>query len=155
MTSEITFRRMSDDDAQEVSALCIDLFNEFVAPTCTEEGRREFESDASPQKLRQRAVANHFFIALDKKTPVGAADMRRDGYLKLLFVKKSHQNRGIGRELLDRCIEEARAGGTPLSKVTVKAAVNAVSFYEKLGFVRDGDVQETKGIRYIPLSLQL
>jgi len=155
MATAITYRAMKDDDADEVNALCIGIFDEFIAASCNAEGRMDFVDDTSPAKLRERTISNYIILALDNDTIVGVADMRRDGYLRLLFVERRYQNGGIGRTLLNRCIEKSIADGRRLSKIEVKSAIDAVSYYEKLGFKKDDDIQEHKGIRYIPMSLEL
>ena len=57
--------------------------------------------------------------------------------LILLIVRKENREKGIGTELLDAVITEAKEQN--ISKITVNAAKNAVMFYEKYGFERDGE----------------
>ena len=99
---------------------------------------------------------------------VGIITLRQYNFISLLFVDGRYQHRGIGEALINRACEyvrtdteearidrnkeeeyryERESGGF----VTVFAALNAVGFYEKLGFYRTGHEGENDGISYIPM----
>ncbi|OQA27486.1 MAG: putative acetyltransferase [Firmicutes bacterium ADurb.Bin354] len=99
---------------------------------------------------------------------VGIITLRQYNFISLLFVDGRYQHRGIGEALINRACEyvrtdteearidrnkeeeyryERESGGF----VTVFAALNAVGFYEKLGFYRTGPEGENDGISYIPM----
>ncbi len=49
---------------------------------------------------------------------------------------------------------ENNAFGEGVEKITVKSSLNAISYYEKLGFKREGDVQEHEGISYVAMLFE-
>ena len=55
-----------------------------------------------------------------------------------LFVDPDLLRRGVGRALVDDLVERARAGGA--TRVDVSANLRALGFYERCGFVADGEV---------------
>ena len=61
----------------------------------------------------------------------------RDSEIQLIAVDRRYQRCGVGRQLLDACIEACRANGSETLKVkTQRRNYRARSFYEKLGFAR-------------------
>lgn len=151
----ITYRPMQAADARAVSALCIRVFDEFIASTCKPEGRDAFVQDTTSAKLAERMQRNHMILAFDEERLVGAVDMKQRGYLKLLFIERAYQGQGLGRKLLSLCIEAATLSGHRPEVLEVKSAVNAVPFYEKLGFKRQGEEEEMQGIRFVTMKLDL
>jgi GNAT superfamily N-acetyltransferase len=73
----------------------------------------------------------------------------------LLFVDKSHQRKGIARELLKRSIEICRKRKSDIQRVTVNSSPNAVTAYQKIGFKDIEDEKVVNGIRFIPMELIL
>ena len=60
------------------------------------------------------------------------------GYIAMLAVEKEHRKRGIATELVKRVIEEMRlAGCDEVVLETELTNASALTFYERLGFVRD------------------
>ena len=69
--------------------------------------------------------------------------------------KKSHQRKGIAKELLLRSIEICRKRKPDFSRITVNSSPNAFGAYQKMGFKATGDEKVVNGIRFIPMELQL
>jgi GNAT superfamily N-acetyltransferase len=63
---------------------------------------------------------------------VGAAVVRS------VYVVPSHQRRGVGGRLAQAALTAARDAG--LARVELDSSLNAVPFYETLGFARLGEV---------------
>jgi GNAT superfamily N-acetyltransferase len=59
-----------------------------------------------------------------------------------LFVEPNYWRRGIGRALVDHAIHQSRRNGLTLA---VTAGLAARAFYEKCGFVVEGDAQTRFG----------
>jgi ElaA protein len=87
------------------------------------------------------------FVALDDGRAVGTARLRIvDGHAKLerLAVLEPWQGRGIG-SLITRALEqEARRRGH--DEVLLGAQVQAIAFYEALGYAAEGPVYDDAGI---------
>ena len=151
----IHYRPMESSDAEAVSEFCIRIFDEFVASSCKPEGRETFAGDSAPDNFVKHAEENHVILAFDEERLIGVVNMKKDGYLKLLFVEGDVQGKGLGKKLLSLAIEGATAEGHRPELIEVKSAVNSVPFYEKLGFKPEGEVEEKKGIRYRTMKLDL
>lgn len=70
--------------------------------------------------------------------------------LILLVVRKEDQKKGIGTNLIDAVVDEAKKQN--VSKITVNAARNAVMFYEKYGFERDGEETTAGELTFTPME---
>lgn len=77
-------------------------------------------------------------------TPIGTARLAPDGKLGRMAVLKSWRGRGVGSQMLALLLTEARDLG--LSEVWCHAQLSAVPFYERHGFVAEGEVFAEAGI---------
>lgn len=92
------------------------------------------------------ATCTHF-LALHEGRPVGTARMRVvDGKAKAERVAVLQDTRGLGagRAVMEALHDEARRLGLP--KVVLAAQVQAMPFYERLGYVAWGDEFDDAGI---------
>lgn len=81
----------------------------------------------------------------------GAAVYEPDTFrLILLTVRREDRSRHIGTDLLDAVVREAE--NQNVSKITVNAAKNAVMFYEKYGFERDGEETTAGELTFVPME---
>ncbi|MDT7542412.1 MAG: hypothetical protein QOE33_2316 [Acidobacteriota bacterium] len=67
---------------------------------------------------------------------------RTDEQIRLLDIAllPQFQNRGVGKFLLGRLIEESAREGLPLRHMVFQFNVNALRFYERLGFAARGEM---------------
>lgn len=100
--------------------------------------------------------AQHF-LAEWEQTPVGTARIRWIGpqmaKLERLAVLAEYRGDGIGRRLMEyilKFLEQEQA-----IAVTMHAQTHALPFYEKLGFVAEGNLFDEAGIPHITMSQQL
>jgi GNAT superfamily N-acetyltransferase len=80
-----------------------------------------------------------------------------DAMFRLLAVDPAARGRGIGRALLEACLERARAAGKPrMALHTTEWMVTARAMYERAGFVREpeGDA-ELPGVTIIAYAAEL
>lgn len=81
----------------------------------------------------------HAVVAERDGEVVGWGSVHLDrGVLAATFVAPDHAGRGIGRAVVDRL--EAAAAEAGVETLTVPASLNAVGFYEALGFERRGEI---------------
>jgi len=85
------------------------------------------------------------FVAKENGVIVGAAlcghDGRR-GYLHHLAVAHSHQKKGVGRELAEKCIESLRSAGIEKCHLFVfHRNKDGKAFWEKIGWTPRTDIQ--------------
>lgn len=101
---------------------------------------------------RQMTEERNAFFLCDGKgyasiRPDGEKDGRSRFHLEKLYVLPEYQGKGVGRALLGRALEYARAqaGGEAIVELNVNRNNPAVGFYEKMGFTVDHDVDNPIG----------
>ncbi len=141
MRPDVTIRRATVADAEDIGRLLHDFNTEFSEPT----------PDAAV--LAERAAAfiedGTLIFLLAGDGPDGIAQMRYlpsiwsgelDAYLEELYVLPELRGNGIGRVLLEAVMETARAAGaTHMDLNTGETDTAARALYESVGFTnREG-----------------
>ena len=80
----------------------------------------------------------------DSGKAIATARMLPDGQIGRMAVLKDWRRRGVGGELLEALVQEARKRG--LSEVRLTAPLQSLEFYRNQGFVADGKVQQIEGV---------
>lgn len=81
--------------------------------------------------------SRHFLATLDNR-PIASARLKADGQIGRMAVLKEYRNRGIGTELLRFVLQTAAE--EKIDSLYLHAQVEAIPFYERQGFVVQGDV---------------
>ena len=76
--------------------------------------------------------------------PIGTGRLLPDGHIGRMAVLREWRGRGVGSALLRALMEEGRKRG--FETMILAAQVQAMPFYEKAGFVAEGDVFDDAGI---------
>ena len=76
--------------------------------------------------------------------PIGTGRLLPDGHIGRMAVVKEWRRRGVGAEILEALVAEARKRGH--AEVLVSAQLQAAEFYRELGFVAEGKVYPEAGI---------
>ncbi len=76
--------------------------------------------------------------------PIGTGRLLPDGHIGRMAVVKDWRRRGIGAEILQALIAEARKRGH--AEAIVSAQLQAAEFYREQGFVAEGKVYPEAGI---------
>ena len=92
-------------------------------------------------------------LARLNRDPVGTGRLNPAGKIGRIAVIAGQRGRGVGTLILRRLLEEARLHG--FRETFLHAQVQAVPFYERLGFSREGDVFDEAGIPHVRMSLVL
>jgi GNAT superfamily N-acetyltransferase len=75
---------------------------------------------------------------------VGLGALDRDAAkIKRVYVVPGWQGHGIGRALMDALEDEARAAG--IETIALEASLNAVAFYERIGYITEKSDRMTIG----------
>ena len=98
------------------------------------------------------ATALHF-LAFSDHTPIATARLLVDGHVGRLAVLQPYRGQSVGRALLNHIIFTAR--NHMLKSLFLDAQVSATGFYEKAGFVKQGDVFMDAGIEHLRMYKQL
>ena len=85
--------------------------------------------------------------------PVATGRLLTDGHIGRMAVLKSARGHGIGSQILSTLIAEARGMG--YHKVALHAQLHAIPFYEKHGFVAEGEPFDDAGIQHKVMMLDL
>lgn len=143
-------RLNTDDEVRAALELSRRVFDEFVGPDYSQEGRNTFYRVTEPDENSPRWQAGEyvFYGAFDGEVIAGTAASRKDGsHIMLLFVDKAYHRRGIARRLVDALIADA-----PGNSLTVNASPYAEKAYERMGFKRRGERITEDGITFIPME---
>ena len=92
-------------------------------------------------------------LARLNRDPVGTGWLNAAGKIGHIAVLAGLRGRGIGTQILRRLLDEARRLG--IREAHLHAQVQAVPFYEKLGFERKGGEFDEAGIPHVRMSLVL
>jgi predicted GNAT family N-acyltransferase len=79
-------------------------------------------------------------------TAIGTARMSSTGHIGRIAVVARWRTRGVGSQLVEAMIGQAREAG--LESVDLDSQVQAIGFYEKLGFEARGDEFMEAGIAH-------
>lgn len=94
----------------------------------------------------------HHWIALIGDRCVGTVRLTASGHLGRLAVREAWRRQGIGAQLTRAVVDHARR--TRVGSVDLNAQLHAIPFYERLGFVVDGDAFLEAGILHRHMRLQ-
>ncbi|MDQ3799535.1 MAG: GNAT family N-acetyltransferase [Acidobacteriota bacterium] len=154
METEVEIRRAETKDAVLLAALGATTNYETYFETDEPEDLANYIADFfNPQamKIELEDRNNSFFIAEINGKAVGYAKLRAgqpaecvkgENTIELhrIYVLEKMTRHGIGRILLQRCLDEAKAGGFDTLWLAVfELNPRAVEFYKKFGFERAGD----------------
>jgi ribosomal protein S18 acetylase RimI-like enzyme len=148
-----------------------------AAGRVTQAAWREFERPEDPawvgyfERLGDaRARAEHavVLVAVEEAAVVGTATLELDGTLegaalpaqeaglRMLAVAPEWRGRGVGRKLLEACLERARAAGkTEMRLHTMDVMLAAAALYRSFGFQRDPEADFTPAPGVTALAYKL
>jgi predicted GNAT family N-acyltransferase len=107
------------------------------------------EEQGVPEDLEidESDAASLHALALDADgTALGTGRLLPDGHIGRMAVLKPARGRGIGAALLLALVDAARARGE--REVVLSAQTQAIAFYERFGFVVEGDEFNDAGIAH-------
>ncbi|CAH0534009.1 Acetyltransferase [Vibrio stylophorae] len=96
------------------------------------------EQNIAPEIEFDALDANAFHVlAYDQARPVATGRMLSDGHIGRIAVEASHRHLGIGKQIIEALLTQAKAQG--LARVFLGAQQSAIPFYQKLGFEPYGE----------------
>lgn len=150
MKTEISYRKMQRGEESRVFELVKSGFDETVLPDVTEEGAKEFFRAAREMIYDQPST--HFILVADLEGAIsGMTDVRDNNHICLFFVEKTARRKRIGRNLMERAIEQCISENTGVSAIEVNSSLFAVPIYKKMGFLESRPVQLLNGIRFVSM----
>jgi predicted GNAT family N-acyltransferase len=104
------------------------------------------EEQGVPEELEQDEqdpLCRHALLLIDGQ-PVATGRLEADGHIGRIAVVRSHRGKGLGSRIVTFLEDTAKAHG--LRRVYLGAQLQAISFYEKLGYRCYGDEFMDAGI---------
>jgi len=112
------------------------------------------EEQRVPEELEwddDDADAIHLLAVDADDTPIGCARLLPDGHIGRMAVLQSWRGKGVGRALLQKALEVARAQGHAI--VRLSAQTHASGFYRRHGFIAQGDEYLEAGIPHLAMKI--
>lgn len=100
----------------------------------------------------QDAISEHFLVYLDGQ-PVATARLLPTHKLGRVSVLKPYRGRGIGVALINNIIQKAQQQNRPFVKLS--SQLQAIGFYNQLGFITQGEPYLDCDIAHIDMYLAL
>ena len=147
-------RRLSESEMTGALDLAWDVFSEFTAELCTEEGIEEFwkSTDCEYMISRMGDGECRAWGAFSDGRLCGMCVMREPCRVEMLFVEGPSQRHHIGSLLLKKAVMDEKKTDDTLMKVTVNSFKSAVGFFEKMGFAPAGEESDEDGIPVLPME---
>jgi predicted GNAT family N-acyltransferase len=93
------------------------------------------------------ALCIHIVAYDEEGQAVGTGRLLPDGHIGRMAVRQPARGSGIGARMLEALVEAARNRGD--KEVMLNAQTQAETFYQRYGFVREGEVFMEAGIPHI------
>ena len=95
----------------------------------------------------------HWIATDPEDVPIGTARLLQDGQIGRMAVLAEHRAHGIGAAMLEQAVEKARHLG--FESVYLHSQSHALGFYERCGFVAEGDEFVEAGIPHLMMTQAL
>ena len=153
---DINIRKADKKDAKLISALGVTTFYEAYFETDEPADIASYIAKTyNPKQIKSELAdeASTFFITEIDGKAVGFAKLRENSVpeclegentieLHRIYLVERVWRKGIGRMLIEKCLEEARVNGyDSLWLGTWEQNIRAQRFYENLGFTKAGEYQ--------------
>lgn len=141
-------RKLTADDLQVVSDLCLDAFTESVAPSLSEQGIATFSSIAQAKSFASRMTADNMMLVYEESGRIkGIIELKEGRHIAMLFIAPDCQQQGIGKALVTAIMDYVRE-----DVVTVSASLTSVNAYLRYGFEISAQIAESAGLVYQPMQ---
>jgi GNAT superfamily N-acetyltransferase len=132
----ITYTLVQTPDQFKAAAL---LFNEYALTLNISLAFQHFDEELLALHEMYRAPSGGIILALDAHQYVGCVAIRKinaqQGELKRMYVKPTHRNKGIGKQLLEAATQLAKDCGYQYLKLdTLNYMHDAIAIYKNAGF---------------------
>jgi putative acetyltransferase len=130
----LKIRRARQEDCQSIGGVHSAAVRGISATFYTPEEIHAWSVPRKPENYEESIRSKEFFVAEDESGVVGFGVLNQKiAEVEAVYVTPGAVRRGIGLALLRKLEERARARG--LHRLRLNASLNAVSFYEKAGYV--------------------
>ena len=142
----ITIRKFKDEDAIKASDIIRKALSEVNSKFYPKSVINYMCNEFSPEFLIELSKEREFYVATENSKIIGTITIIHD-YIGTVFVNPENSIKGIGTKLM-KSIENL-ATQRKIKKLRLESSVNAVNFYEKLGY-KKGEISQSEeyGITY-------
>jgi GNAT superfamily N-acetyltransferase len=155
MGTDLDIRQARDDELDIVASLAVDAYAQYAGQMSPDAWSMFAQNIAN---VRGRLGDAEVLVAVREGRIVGTVTLftewrgaQADTYgVRLLAVPPHERGTGVGRALMEHCIERARSDGRlRVILTTTQEMETARDLYEKLGFVRERglDHEPAPGVR--------
>ena len=139
-------RKGTTSDIAAIHSLILEVAEQHVFPTLRTDGRRAFRDTLGSdiEDILEKGV----YLLAESQSLVGVCGFRSNGHVNHLFVRSSDQGQGVGKMLLI----SAQLKLSPQT-LNLNASLNAIGFYESLGFEPIGEAGEVNGVKFQHMTL--
>ena len=125
-------RKFKEKDADEFSKI---IFKSIEKSPASKEIIGFVRRKNNPEELIKKSKDTKLFLALINGKIVGGGGIKKNK-IRTMFIDPKYQKKGIGKNIYERLEKIARENSE--KKLWLHAAIDAVEFYEKLGFKKIG-----------------
>jgi len=151
----IRIELIKENQATEVSELIYKNLKEINSRNYSSETIAFLMEAFSPENIIKNMKKHQTVVAMDDTKVVGTGGLSNFGseekpsyYGLAFFVDREYQRKGVGKQLVKDI--ENRAIQVGAEKITVRSAIGAQRFYEKLGYkYHNGEEEKDKNGNYI------
>ncbi|MDR1748632.1 MAG: GNAT family N-acetyltransferase [Spirochaetaceae bacterium] len=120
---DVTIGLLDEGEIGEAAEVVNSVFDEFIGPEYSEEGRNTFREYASGEAIaeRMRGKSGLFIAAREKGGVIGALEVRDGDHIALFFVKSDGHRKGIGRQLFSYYLEIIEKSYPSVRRISVKS----------------------------------
>ncbi|MCL1874612.1 MAG: GNAT family N-acetyltransferase [Clostridiales bacterium] len=153
MENDIIFEELKTEEINQYSNMITIVFDEFVGKDYSKEGNDTFKDYIEPINILERYKngLSKFFIAKCNYEIIGVLETRNYDHISLFFVKKEFHGQGIGKKLFQIFMETIK-NNNDIKTISVNSSIYAEIIYSKLGFIKLDEIQEKRGMKYIPME---
>lgn len=150
----INISPMQEGEEQQTYELILRAFHNDVAPVYAKTGIKKFLGMISSAELRAMRNGEDSFVIVAKEQSkiIGMLAVINKSHIALIFVDPENQEKGVGRQLIDKAIKKCLDQNFDLSAITVSASPNSKKFYETIGFIAQESEINEDGMRFTPMK---
>lgn len=158
MRRHVNLRKASQQDREILCDIQVSAIRELGKSYYSESELDAWSSGLCPERHAKWIAERHVIVAELESEVVGFGSLdRATGEICAIYVRPAHARHGIGTNLLDGLVSEARRLG--FGEVRCESSLSAVSFYENAGFqsgrVRKHRFRDGREIDCIPMRRAL
>jgi ribosomal protein S18 acetylase RimI-like enzyme len=144
----IEFETAKSSDYTEIYALMQESARELSSMAYQEEVREIFDKfykDRTPEYIKQTLENpnKHTLLAISDNRIIGFIQLEvhnKTGTISHLYILPGFEGQSIGTQLFDLTKEKAKA--MSIETLLVESTLNAITYYEKLGFANLGPIPD-------------